>query len=307
MNKPSLIDYALLIVLSAMFGASFLLIKIAIVELPTLTLVATRLVIAAAILWGAMKMAGEKFPRGAYIWFWIGLAALFGNALPWWLITWGEVKVDAGLTAILMATMPLSTLLLAHFFTHDEKLNIWKVMGVALGIFGVIVLIGYDKLTALGDDTIRQYAIALAAISYGVNAIVTKQLVGYPRRAMATSLMLVSLLIVLPFTIASDPLMEAIPSKEVLISVVLLGIFPSALGTLMIFSIVARQGASFLSQINFLVPVFGVFWSYLLLSEQLAYNAIWALVLILSGVALARINPTIFKSKKQREALERSL
>lgn len=297
-------DYALLISLSAMFGASFLLIKISIVEIPTLTLVAARLLIAAVILWGAMKMAGQHLPRGTKIWVWIIVAAIFGNVLPWWLITWGQVKVDAGLTAILMATMPLATLLLAHVFTEDEKLNIWKMLGVMVGIAGVVVLIGYDQLTTLGDDTIRQYAIATAAICYGVNAIVTKQLIGHPRRAMAASLMIVSLIMVLPFAIIIDQPLAIAPSLGVIIAVVLLGVFPSALGTLMIFAIVARQGASFLSQINFLVPVFGVLWSYLFLSEQLSFNAFIALILILVGVALARINPNILKRKAQNKALE---
>ena len=297
-------DYALLISLSAMFGASFLLIKISIVEIPTLTLVAARLVIAAVILWVAMKLAGQQLPRGMKIWMWIIVSAIFGNVLPWWLITWGQVKVDAGLTAILMATMPLATLLLAHVFTDDEKLNIWKMLGVMFGIAGVVVLIGYDQLTTLGDDTIRQYAIALAAICYGVNAIVTKQLIGHPRRAMAASLMIVSLIMVAPLAIIVDQPWAIAPSLGVIIAVVLLGVFPSAFGTLMIFALVARQGASFLSQINFLVPVFGVLWSYLFLSEQLSANAFFALILILMGVALARINPNILKRKTQKEALE---
>ena len=297
-------DYVLLISLSAMFGASFLLIKISIVEIPTLTLVAARLVIAAVILWIAMKMARQQFPRGLKIWMWIIVSAIFGNVLPWWLITWGQVKVDAGLTAILMATMPLATLLLAHVFTDDEKLNIWKMLGVMFGIAGVVVLIGYDQLTTLGDDTIRQYAIALAAICYGVNAIVTKQLIGHPRRAMAASLMIVSLIMVAPLAIIVDQPWAIAPSLGVTIAVVLLGVFPSAFGTLMIFALVARQGASFLSQINFLVPVFGVLWSYLFLSEQLSANAFFALILILVGVALARINPNILKRKTQKEALE---
>lgn len=302
--NPRLTDYALLISLSAMFGASFLLIKISIVEIPTLTLVAARLLIAAAILWTTMKMVGQQFPRGTKIWMWIIVAAIFGNVLPWWLITWGQVKVDAGLTAILMATMPLATLLLAHLFTDDEKLNIWKMLGVMVGIAGVVVLIGYDQLTTLGDDTIRQYAIALAAICYGVNAIVTKQLIGHPRRAMAASLMIVSLIMVAPFAVIVDQPWALAPSFGVIVAVLLLGVFPSAIGTLMIFAIVARQGASFLSQINFLVPVFGVLWSYLFLSEQLSFNAFVALILILVGVALARVNPNILKRKTQKEALE---
>ncbi len=301
--KPGFTDYFLLISLSAMFGASFLFIKISVAEIPVYTLVALRLLIAALILWVTMKMVGQRFPRGWHIWLWIVVAALFGNILPWLLITWGQEKVDVGLTAILMATMPLATVLLAHVFTRDEKLNIWKLLGVVLGIVGVVVLIGYDKLASLGEDTIRQYAIATAATCYGVNAIVTKQLVGYPRRAMAAALMLVSLAATAPLALLFDKPWTIDPSLDATISVLLLGVFPSALGTLMIFAIVARQGASFLSQINFLVPVFGVVWGWLFLSEYLAPNAFLALAIILIGVAIARINPNVLNRIKHRKAL----
>ncbi len=301
--SPRLTDYLLLVTLSAIFGASFLLIKISVVEVPTLTIVAARLLIAVLILFAVMKMVGQQLPRGVRLWMWIILAALVGNALPWWLITWGQEKVDAGLTAILMATMPLATLILAHAFTIDEKLNVWKLLGVTLGIFGVMVLIGFDELTSLGDNTIRQLAIAGAAVCYGVNAIITKQLVGSPRRAMAASLMLVSLVMVAPFAIIIDQPWTVSPSLEAVAAIVMLGVFPSALGTIMLFAIVARQGASFLSQINFLVPVFGVLWAFIFLSERLSFNAILALAIILAGVALARINPNVLKSKKPKEAL----
>jgi len=302
---PRPYDYFLLITLSAMFGASFLLIKISVQEVPVYTLVAARLWIAAVILFVVMKMVGQEFPRGTRIWFWIIVAALFGTVIPWGLITWGQVKVDAGLTAILMATMPLATILLAHVFTDDEKLNFWKLLGVFFGTAGVVVLIGYDKLTTLGDDTIRQYAIAAAAICYGVNAIVTKQLLGHPRRAVAAALIIVSFMMIVPFALIVDQPWAIRPSSDAVISIILLGIFPSAIGTLMIFAIVARQGASFLSQINFLVPVFGVLWSYLFLTERLSSNAILALALILVGVALARFNPNSLKVLTDKGALEK--
>ncbi len=291
-------DYFLLISLSAMFGASFLLIKISVTEIPVLTLVALRLLIAAVILWVAMKIVGQRLPCGTRIWFWILVCAIFGNVLPWGLITWGQVEVDAGLTAILMAIMPLATILLAHVFTHDEKLNIWKLVGVFLGIIGVVVLIGFEELTSLGEDTIRQYAIVAAAVCYGVTAIITKQLVGYPRFGMSAALMLISFAALAPFVLIFEQPWAITPSFNAVLSLVLLGIFPSAFGTLMILAIVARQGASFFSQINFLVPVFGVFWGYMFLSERLSSNALLALVIILIGVAVARISPNALKGLK---------
>ncbi len=284
-------DYALLIVLSAIFGASFLLIKIGVAEVPTLSMVAARLLIAAVILWVVMILAKQSLPRGQTVWMWIFLAAIFGNVLPWGLITWGEKEVPAGLTAILMATMPLATLLLAHIFTTDEKMNVWKVAGVVCGIGGVIVLIGWKNLSALGDEVLHQYAIAAAAICYGINAIITKQLVNQPWRAVSAALMILSFAIVAPAALLIDQPWTLTPSADVLYAILLLGIFPSALGTIMLFALVARQGASFLSLINFLVPVFGILWSVIFLSEVLPNRAFIALAIILFGVAIARIKP----------------
>lgn len=290
-SSPSLADYALLVLLAAIFGSSFLMTKVGVAEIPPVTFVACRFVIAAIILGLAMVRAGQRFPAWGSVWLWIAGAALFGNALPFFLITWGQVRVDAGLAAILMATMPLATIVLAHAFTDDEKLNYWKLLGVGLGILGVAVLMGLDKLATLGDESVRQYAIATAAVCYGVNAVITRKLVGLPRRATATAMIMVSLLMTLPFSLLLDRPWALTPTAGPLVALLAAGILPTAIGALLLFAIISRQGASFLGQINFLVPLFGVLWAWLFLSERLPANALLALGIILAGVAIARLKP----------------
>jgi len=284
-------DYALLVLLAVIFGASFTMTSVSVAEIPPATLVAGRLLIAAVILFVAMKFAGQKLPPFDRVWIIIFCSALFGNALPFFLISWGQETVDAGLAAILMAIMPLATIIIAHFWTHDEKLNQYKLIGFFLGILGVVVLIGFDKLGSLGDDAIRQYAITAAAICYAINVIITKKLVGMPRRAMAAALVGVSALIMIPVSLFLDDPLRLTPSANALTSLVLLAIFPTAIGTLLIFAIIKRRGASFFSQINFMIPVAGVLWGIILLSESLPARAWVALSIILAGVALARIQP----------------
>jgi len=282
-------DYFLLVTLAAMFGTSFMMTKVAVVDVPPSTVAFSRIAIAAVLMFVAMKLAGEHLQSLAGHWKVVFLAGLFGNAFPFSLISWGQVKVDAGLTAILMAVMPLMTIVLAHFFTGDEKLNVYKIIGFCFGLLGVAVLIGFDKLAALGDETVRQYAIMIAAFCYGVHAIISKLLTTLPRKAVSAGVLLASAIFLLPFSFYLDqPWNLSIPNHSWLM-LILLGIFPTALGMLMIFAIVERQGAGFLSQINFLVPVFGVFWAILLLSEQLPANAWYALLIIFAGVAIARI------------------
>jgi len=287
-STPGAVDYAVLTGLAAMFGASFMFTNISVAEIPPLTVAAGRLFLALLILYPIMRLAGQRLPPPGAIWLTIFAAALFGNALPFSLISWGQVRVEAGLTGIFMAIMPLATIALAHVFTGDEKLNRWKVAGVLFGLLGVVVLMGPDSLATLGDQTIRQLAIIGGALCYAVNAILTKKLVTLPKRSMITALMLVASLQLVPISLALDQPWQLTPSAGAAAALLVLAIGPTALATLIILIIIDRQGASFLSQINFMVPVFGVLFGAVFLSERLSSNAYVALMIILSGVALSR-------------------
>ncbi len=287
--RPGLTDYALLLSLAGIFGASFMMTKIAVAEVPPATIVFARLAIAAVLVGIAMAMVGQNIKVMLSHWRVVSLAALTGNALPFFLISWGQEKVDAGLTAILMAVMPLITLVLAHFFTADEKLNMFKIIGFCLGLAGVAVLIGFDKLTSLGSEIVRQYAIIAAACCYAVHAVISRRLTSLPRRAVATAVLLVSALMMLPLSVIIDQPWNLSVSSDAWLAILALGVLPTAVGTLMLFVIVQRQGAAFLSQINFLVPLFGVLWAIVFLGEILPPNAALALLIILAGVAISRI------------------
>lgn len=218
----------------------------------------------------------------------IGLAALSGNALPFTLITWGEERIDSGLAAILMAVMPLTTVVLAHFFTSDERMTSRKAIGVALGIVGLVILLGVDKLSGIGTDTVRQLAVAAAAVSYGINALITKRLLGLPRWSLVAGIMLASSAIMVPASLIVDHPWTLEPSMRSVLAIVVLGMVQTAIATLMMFALVRRQGASFFSQINFMVPLFGVMWGAFILAERPSANAYVALALILAGIAIAR-------------------
>ncbi len=287
-GRPALEDYGLLIMLAAIWGGSFLFIKLAVDTIPAATLTAARLVIAVLFMLAVMKAIGARWPRGMATWGIIALAALFGNALPFTLISWGEEAIDSGTAAILMAVMPLTTVLLAHITTSDEKLNARKATGVCLGLVGLVVLIGPDKLTLLGNETIRQLAVAAAAMCYGVNALAMKWLIGEERYGLVTAIMVASVVMMVPYSLAVDQPWTLAPSVGSIWATIVLGLLQTAIGTLIMFAIVRRQGASFFSQVNFLIPLFGVAWGALFLSEALPGDAFVALSLILLGIAIAR-------------------
>lgn len=287
-SGPTLYDYALLTGLALVFGASFLFTNLAVRDLPPLFVALCRLGLAAFFMAALMLVQRKNLPAIGPVWLFIIASAFFGNALPFALVSWGQVKVDAGLAAILMAVMPLITVLIAHSTTSDEKMNAYKIVGVVCGLLGVVVLMGWDQLGQLGDHMLRQYAIALAAISYAINAIVTKKLTDTQRVPMITALLLVAAVMLLPIVWWLESPASIVFTVQSSLSILSLAIGSTAFATLIILVLIDRQGASFLSQINFLVPVFGVLLARVFLGESLPANGWIALIIILFGIALSR-------------------
>ncbi len=180
-SSPGLTDYGLLALLAAIFGAAFMLIALAVEVFGPVTLVALRQGLATIVFVVAMIWAGQRFPAFGKVWIYIFAGAVLGNALPFFLVAWGQQKVDVGLAAILTSTTPIMALIVGQLFTTDEKFTVPKFIGVVLGFCGVVVLIGADNLLQFGDNELRQYALLAAAFSYSVNAFVLKKLAGLPR------------------------------------------------------------------------------------------------------------------------------
>jgi drug/metabolite transporter (DMT)-like permease len=287
--KTVYIDYIWLVSLSILFGLSFTLTSIAVRDIPPISLAAGRLLIAFLMLYPLMRLNGQKMPDIGPIWIALLASGLFGNALPFALISWGQVNVQAGLTAIFMAVMPLATILLAHVFTDDEKLDRWKFIGVMFGLVGVVVLMGWSALNAIGDDLVRQTAILLAAVCYAINAIITRKLTRLPRWSAMSALMFAGSLWLVPVSLMLDSPWQIRPSLPTGLSLLALAIGPTAIATVMILRIIERQGASFLSQINFLVPIVGMVFGVVMLNESFPANAYVALLIILAGIGISRL------------------
>ncbi len=289
-TRPSgiALDYLLLVGLAMLFGISFTLTNIGVQSIPPLSLAAGRVLLAFFMLYPLMRLYGQRMPAIGRIWWVLLGSGFFGNALPFALISWGQMSVQAGLTAIFMAVMPLVTLLLAHWLTDDEKLDRWKFLGVMFGMSGVAILMGWSALQALGDELIRQAAILLGAVCYAINALITRKLTHLPRWSTITALMFSASVLLMPMSLWLEQPWNIQVSLPSFLSMVALAIGPTAIATVLILIIISRQGASFLSQINFLVPIFGMLFGVALLSERLPANAYFALVVILLGIGLSR-------------------
>lgn len=287
-SQPRLGDYLSLLFLGLVWGGNFLLIKIGVETVPPATLAVIRLAIAALVTGAIAVWARESFRFPRATWGPILLASFSGNALPFILIGWGQARIDAGLAAICMAVMPLTTLLLAHAFTHDEKLTWRKWAGIVFGFVGLVVLIGPDRLSNFGREALGELAMCAGAFCYGINALVTKHLRGQPLIALAAVTLGISALMDLPIALAFEAPWTVEPSWRSFVAIAVLAALPTGLGTLQMFGIIKKLGVSFFSQINFIVPVAGVFWGALIFGERLPVSAMAALALILLGIAVTR-------------------
>ena len=285
---PNAGDYGLLLLLAAIWGSSFAFIKVGVAEVPPFTLTAVRLGMAALFLIGLMGITRRSFPTGKSLWAMMATSALIGNALPFCLIAWGQQSIPSGTAAILMGVMPLITMVLAHSLTDDEKLNSRKVIGMVVGLIGLCVLVGPAALEGLTSSVKGMIALLGAATCYGFNAVLIRRMMAPDRTAAVTMVLAIAALMVLPFAFILENPFEVEASMRAWSAVITLGILHAALATLIMFAIIARAGASFFSQLNLLVPIAGVAWAAILLSEIPGPNSLAALGLIISGILIAR-------------------
>jgi len=190
-----------------------------------------------------------------------------------------------------MAGTPLFTLVLSHFVVADDRLSWPKIAGVVFGVVGVVILIGPSALAGLGGHVVREVAILMAGFCFAANSVIAKLLSGEEPYALSASIFMVGAALSVPFALIMEAPFQIAPSTASTIAVLLLGLLPTGLATLFMLALLRRTGPSFFSQINFLVPIFGVAWAMAVLGERPGANAWIALVLVLAGVAIARRAP----------------
>jgi drug/metabolite transporter (DMT)-like permease len=289
--QPNRQDYGLLLALGAVWGSSFLLIKLAIDTIPPITVAAARIGIGAIVLALIVAARRRAWPRGRREWLLLFAMGLVGNAVPFSLINWGETRIDSGLTAILMSSVPLATIMLAPAFVRDEPVTPGKLLGVALGMAGVAVLIGPGARMGAHGELLGEIAVAGAALCYAVNGLVARRLPPMPVEMIGAGTLLCATFVALPLSVAADHPWKATPSALSLAALALLGVLNTAGGYLLLFRLVVRAGAGFASLNNFLVPLFGVLWGILLLQERPSPRAFAGLLLIFGGLAAVRLWP----------------
>src|SRR5262245_9235127 len=288
LRPPGAADFALLLVLALTWGSSFFFIKQAVETLPPLSLAVGRITIGAAVLLIIAFAKGQAVPRGYGLWGRMIFLGIIGNSLPFFLIAWGEQFTPSNLAAILMATIPSFVVVLAHFFTHDEPLTLGKGIGCLLGFAGVVALMGVDALNGLGSVVIGQAAILGGALSYSFYGIPARRLPKLGSEILVGTILLAGLVPLIPVWLVVDRPWTLAPSGAAWVSIAWLGLLSTGGGNLLFFLLARRVGAGFGSFNNYLVPLMGLGWGYFLADERPSWNALVALLLILTGLACAR-------------------
>ncbi len=273
-------------VLVALWGTSFMFTAISVATVDPVSVVFYRLALGAVVLSLVIYARGETLPLNWRSWSGFLVMAIAGNALPFFLISWGQQSVDSGVAGMIMAIMPLLTMVFAHYLVPGETLNRYKFIGFLLGITGVTLLLG-PVFEGGGREFWSGCAIFTAATCYAVNAILIKRLPRHSPMVGAGGVLLMATLVLFPFWLAFRSEQAAI-SQASMFSVIWLGIGPTGIATIVLFAVIDRAGPTFLSTINYLIPVVAFFCGAWLLNESVGWLHYLALVTILVGIAVTR-------------------
>lgn len=281
----------MLLALTVMWGSAFLFTKVAVSELAPDLVVAARLVIAALVLLPLAVLLARRPPRGGRLWVFFVLIALLGNVVPFSLITWGQGYIDSGLAGILMAVMPLMTLGLAHFFVPGERVNAYRILGFLLGFAGVVVLTGPQvRVDAGGEGSLAPILAVLAGAGcYAVAAILSRLRPPSDAVSTAAAVTLLAMLMTLPIAAPGAPAGLADLDGAVIGAVLFLGVFSTATAAIVYFRLIGSAGPAFVSQLNYLIPIWAVLIGVAFLGESPQPNHFYALALILAGVAATQL------------------
>jgi drug/metabolite transporter (DMT)-like permease len=287
-TRMSVKDIGVMIALGAIWGASFMLIKISVVEIPPVILVATRLALASAVLLAILYTRGLRLPGALRSWFDFLVVGTLGLALPFLLISWGQRLIPSGLTAILNAAVPLFSALLAYFWQREERLGAMRTIGLVVGFAGVMMAVGFDSLSAQGETLQGGLAVIAATLCFAIAG-------HYGRRAFqgmsplvpATGQLLVGAAVMAPLALLSGAAPAQMPSLGAIAALVTLAVVCTALAYVLVYWLLAQLGATRSSMVTYLIAPFGVVYGALLLGEQIHGAALAGLALVLGGIVIA--------------------
>ncbi len=310
MNKTvSIVNWVLLVILVAIWGASFVAIKIAITDIGPAWLAAARLGLATILMIFYAKITNISPPKGVREWTISAILGIIGTTLPFALIGWASQFVPSGIAGLMMATNPILVLLLAIIALPQEPPTKSRMVGLFIGFIGTsLVIMGRVDQVVSASQTleiqpgfdwtlIAYFALLMGALGYAINNVVSRRATHMPHATRGYG----ALLTAAPAAILLAALSEPFPnigamSGDAIGAIIYLAVLPTWIATLLLYRLIAQTSASFVAQSNYLVPATAIALGAWILGEQLATLQYLGFVLILVGIAVAE---GILRRKKQ--------
>ena len=282
MTSPKTIDYILLSILSLIWASAFFNIKIATYSYGPLTIAFLRIFLGAVLIVVMCVFKNIKIEAFSKDWYWFAVIGFVNLVIPFFLIAYGVQKIQSNLAAILMSTTPLSSAVLAHFFTKTEKINFTKVIGVIVGFAGIVILFS-DNILINNDNFFYALMILVGSTFYVIGGILTLKISSKKNENLTSSILIWGSIIIFPIMIYYEQPWNLTPRLDSTISLIYLGVFPTGIAWLIRFHILKKTGLVFHSQVAYLIPIFGVILGYIFLKEVITFKVLIALFAVILG------------------------
>ena len=287
MRQPNLIDYTLLTLLALIWASAFFNIKIATYSFGPVTIALLRVFFGAIpvlILCFYKKIKVEAFSKD---WYWFAIIGFINLVVPFFLISYGVKSVQSNLAAILMSTTPLSSTILGHYYTKNEKFNFTKTIGILIGFAGIVYLFS-DNLLINESNFISAILILVGSTCYVIGGVLTLKIKEKKNENVTGSILIWAVIILIPLSFFIEKPWTYNPSIQSTISVIYLGLVSTGIAWLLRFKILVDNGLIFQSQVSYLIPIFGTILSYIFLKELITVKVLISLIAVVIGIYFVR-------------------
>ncbi len=287
MKQPSLFDYFLLTILALIWASAFFNIKIATYSFGPVTIAFLRVFFGAIPVLLLCYYKDIKIEAFSKDWYWFALIGFINLVAPFFLIAYGIKSVQSNLAAILMSTTPLSSTVLGHFYTKNEKFNFIKTFGILIGFSGIVFLFS-DNLLIDENNFISALLILLGSTCYVIGGVLTLKISKKKNENVTGSILIWATIILVPLVSFIEQPWNLVPRVDSTISVIYLGLVSTGIAWLLRFRILVNNGLIFQSQVSYLIPIFGTILSYIFLKELITTKVLISLIAVSIGIYFVR-------------------
>ena len=283
MRQAKITDYLLLILLALIWASAFFNIKIATYSYGPVTIAFLRVFFGAIPVLLLCYYKNIKIEAFSKDWYWFAMIGFINLVAPFYLIAYGVQSVQSNLAAILMSTTPLSSTVLGHFYTTNEKFNFIKTFGILIGFSGILYLFS-DNLLIDENNFLSALLILLGSTCYVIGGVLTLKISKKKNENVTGSILIWAIIILLPLTFLIEQPFQTMPRTDSLISAIYLGIVPTGIAWLLRFRILTTNGLIFQSQVSYLIPIFGTILGYIFLKELITTKVLISLIAVCIGI-----------------------